>query len=68
VWFYGALVDYYDGWPVELRNKLVNHDFGSATIAFKDSQFMPQLDKAKPDDERLKAFKTGRDGDVDDKL
>lgn len=48
VWFRGSLVSY-NGFPsVEIRDKLFAHDFGSATIGFKDSTFAGHIDKAKP--------------------
>ncbi|KAK4032300.1 necrosis inducing protein-domain-containing protein [Parachaetomium inaequale] len=48
VWFRGALVSY-NGFPsTALRDKLFAHDFGSATIAFKDGTFAGAIEKAKP--------------------
>ncbi|KAI0841621.1 secreted protein [Hypoxylon sp. FL0890] len=48
-WFYGALVSY-NGFPsTAIRDKLVSYDFGSASIAFKDSAFQGQLEKARGD-------------------
>ncbi|KAK6950238.1 hypothetical protein Daesc_008564 [Daldinia eschscholtzii] len=59
-WFYGALISY-NGFPsTELRDKLVAHDFGSANIAFKDSSFPGQLEKARGD------LVPGFDSNVDD--
>ncbi|KAK4095735.1 NPP1-domain-containing protein [Parathielavia hyrcaniae] len=48
VWFRGALVSY-NGFPsAALRNKLFAHDFGSASIDFKDARFAGAITKAKP--------------------
>ena len=48
VWFRGPLIDYATGFPsIALRDSLVAHDFGSASIAFKDSGFQGNLDKAR---------------------
>ncbi|KAI1097366.1 secreted protein [Jackrogersella minutella] len=46
-WFYGALISY-NGFPsTDLRDKLFAYDFGSASIAIKDSGFQSNLDKAR---------------------
>jgi hypothetical protein len=58
VWFFGPLVDYY-GMPVELRKKLMSHDFGSASIGIKDDSFKSNLDKARND--RVPGFDSGVD-------
>ncbi|KAI1655053.1 NPP1-domain-containing protein [Daldinia decipiens] len=59
-WFYGALISY-NGFPsTALRDKLVAYDFGSANIAFKDSSFSGQLEKARGD------LVPGFDSNVDD--
>ncbi|KAF4972082.1 hypothetical protein FZEAL_9676 [Fusarium zealandicum] len=51
VWFRGALVGW-NGFPsVEIRDKLVNYDFGSASLAIKDNTFKPNLDKARDSSE-----------------
>jgi len=47
VWFRGDLISY-NGFPPGIRDILYAHDFGSATIALKDSQFQGNLDKARP--------------------
>jgi hypothetical protein len=48
VWFRGALVSY-NGFPsTAVRDKLFAHDFGSATIGFKDATFAGTIGRAKP--------------------
>ncbi|KAH6614687.1 necrosis inducing protein-domain-containing protein [Chaetomium sp. MPI-SDFR-AT-0129] len=48
VWFRGALVSY-NGFPsADLRNALFAHDFGKATIGFKDDTFASHINSAKP--------------------
>lgn len=47
VWFRGALVSY-NGFPAGIRDQLFAHDFGAATIAFKDSTFPGDIVKARP--------------------
>ncbi|KAL2163759.1 hypothetical protein VTH06DRAFT_5818 [Thermothelomyces fergusii] len=48
IWFRGDLVSY-NGFPsTELRDKLFAHDFGAATIDFKDSTFPGAIAKAMP--------------------
>ncbi|KAK4148670.1 necrosis inducing protein-domain-containing protein [Chaetomidium leptoderma] len=48
VWFRGALVSY-NGFPsTGLRDQLFAHDFGSATIDFKDATFAGAIGRAKP--------------------
>ncbi|MGW7299473.1 NPP1 family protein [Streptomyces sp. NPDC054829] len=46
-WQYPPLVGW-NGYPAGLRDKLVNHDFGSAHFGLKDSSFSDHLNKAKP--------------------
>ncbi|KAH7109740.1 necrosis inducing protein-domain-containing protein, partial [Dactylonectria estremocensis] len=46
VWFFGALVDYY-GMPIDIRDKLMSYDFGSASIGISDANFKSNLDKAR---------------------
>ncbi|WP_320781501.1 NPP1 family protein [Streptomyces sp. CRN 30] len=46
-WQYPALVGW-NGYPAGLRDKLVAHDFGSATFGLKDGSFASHLAKAKP--------------------
>ncbi|KAH7007577.1 necrosis inducing protein-domain-containing protein [Ilyonectria destructans] len=49
VWFYGDLVSYL-GFPSDgLRDTMLNNDWGSATIDFKDSRIADALNKAKGD-------------------
>jgi hypothetical protein len=57
VWFRGALVSY-NGFPGTTRDTLVAHDFGSATIGWKDGTFQGHLDSARPGGI---TFDTGRD-------
>lgn len=40
----------WDGYPEGLRDKLVEADFGSATLGIKDDTFNSHLEKAMPDD------------------
>ncbi|AEO67661.1 94aa37cd-be66-4e7d-9e08-a5c094881c44 [Thermothielavioides terrestris] len=48
VWFRGALVSY-NGFPsTALRDELFAHDFGEATIDFKDATFPGAIGRAKP--------------------
>jgi hypothetical protein len=47
VWFRGPLVSY-NGFPAGIRDLLFAHNFGAATIAFKDSTFPDNINKAKP--------------------
>jgi hypothetical protein len=48
VWWYPPLVDW-NGWPsTDLRDKLMNADFGSATIKIKDGSFEYLLGVSKP--------------------
>jgi hypothetical protein len=56
-WFRGALVSY-NGFPGTTRDTLFNHDFGKATIGFKDSTFQSHIDKAIPEGV---TFDSGRD-------
>lgn len=47
VWFRGALVSY-NGFPsLAIRDKLFAHDFGKATIGFKDATFAGNIGRAK---------------------
>ncbi|MFC0624178.1 NPP1 family protein [Kribbella deserti] len=46
-WQFPRLVGW-NGYPAGLRDKLVNHNFGSASFALKDGNFNGQLEKAKP--------------------
>ncbi len=47
VWFRGALVSY-NGFPsTALRDQLFAHDFGKATIDFKDATFPGAIGRAK---------------------
>lgn len=46
-WFLGPLVSF-NGFPsTALRDKLFAYNFGAATIAIKDGQFQPNIDKAR---------------------
>lgn len=48
-WFYGDLISY-NGFPsTELRDALMSADFGSGSIAIKDSSFQSNLDNARGD-------------------
>lgn len=47
VWFRGDLVSY-NGYPAGVRDILFGHDFGKATIGFKDSTFPGSIGRAKP--------------------
>lgn len=47
VWFRGALVDYNTGFPGDTRNTLMTHDFGSASLAIRDSKFKENIDHAR---------------------
>lgn len=59
-WFYGALVSY-NGFPnTGLRDKLFAYDFGDASIAIKDGNFVRQLELARSD------LVPGFDSSVDD--
>ncbi|KAM5341981.1 hypothetical protein ACJ41O_015012 [Fusarium nematophilum] len=65
VWFFGPLVDYYR-MPIELRDKLMSYDFGSASIGIKDASFKSNLDKARDgsddaSDDRVPGFDSGVD-------
>ncbi|KAF4472143.1 hypothetical protein FALBO_951 [Fusarium albosuccineum] len=66
VWFFGALVDY-NGFPsAEVRDKLMSYDFGSASLAIKDSSFKLNLDRARDDsndgtNNMVPGFDSGRD-------
>ncbi|NEB07045.1 NPP1 family protein, partial [Streptomyces sp. SID13726] len=46
-WFYPRLVGW-NGCPAGLRDKLVNADFGSATIKISDGRFNDALNASKP--------------------
>lgn len=46
-WFYPSLVGW-EGYPPGLRDKLMNADFGAATIKITDSRFNGALNSAKP--------------------
>ncbi|SDD92754.1 NPP1 family protein [Streptomyces prasinopilosus] len=46
-WQYPALVGW-NGYPAGLRDKLVQHDFGSANFGLKDGSFASHLAAAKP--------------------
>ena len=48
-WFYPALVGW-NGYPHGLRDKLMNADFGSATIKINEGRFNDALAKCKPKD------------------
>ncbi|KAH7131131.1 NLP4 protein [Dactylonectria macrodidyma] len=50
VWFYGDLVSY-QGFPSKLRDKMLDHNWGSAHIDFRDSVIA----------DRLKGAKAGKD-------
>ncbi|KAI6783451.1 necrosis inducing protein-domain-containing protein [Emericellopsis cladophorae] len=56
-WFRGSLVSY-NGFPGNTREKLFSHDFGKATIGFKDSTFESHIEKAIPSGV---TFDSGRD-------
>lgn len=47
VWFRGALIDYYSGFPGNTRDTLMSHDFGGASIAIKDASFKTNIDHAR---------------------
>ncbi|WP_344431035.1 NPP1 family protein [Amycolatopsis minnesotensis] len=47
-WQYPALVSW-NNYPPGIRDKLVNADFGHASLGIKDGAFESNLDKAKPD-------------------
>ncbi|KAI0379649.1 secreted protein [Hypomontagnella monticulosa] len=50
-WYISPGLVSYNGYPsTEIRDKLLNYDFGRATIAFKDSEFANNLKKAAPKD------------------
>ena len=60
VWFRGALVGYETGFPsVGLRDTLMTHDFGHASIAIKDGGFKRNLDFARND--KVPGFDSGLD-------
>ncbi|KAL7626450.1 hypothetical protein AAE478_003222 [Parahypoxylon ruwenzoriense] len=49
-WYLSPGLISYNGFPsTQLRGKLTSYDFGTATIAFKDSEFAGNLKKAVPD-------------------
>jgi hypothetical protein len=58
VWFRGALVSW-NGFPGNTRGILVNHDFGKASMAIKDSSFKSNIDKAR--NKGAPGFDSGRD-------
>ena len=65
-WFFGALIDYYTGFPNDqVRERLLTHNFKSATLALKDSQFKSNLNKARdPSDgsqDMVPGFDSGKD-------
>ncbi|WAO91981.1 Hypothetical protein NCS54_00946800 [Fusarium falciforme] len=48
-WFVGPLVNW-EGFPSgEIRDKLMNHDFGDANVGIKDGSFKANLDRARND-------------------
>jgi hypothetical protein len=59
----GSLVSYY-GFPNhDIRNKLMDADFGSAKLDIRNVVFAETLKKARPDE--ASAFITGQDGPED---
>lgn len=58
-WFYGRLISF-NGFPsVEIRDKMLYANWGSANVGFNDNNFQDRLNKAKGN--RNFAFDTGRD-------
>ncbi|KAK8093994.1 hypothetical protein PG997_000679 [Apiospora hydei] len=49
VWFRGALVNWQGLKDAGVRDTLVNHDFGDASMAIKDDSFKAQMDYARND-------------------
>lgn len=58
-WFAGPLVSYFGFPSVEVRNKMMRHDWGSASVAMRDQNFAGQLEKARPGE--VTGFQTGQD-------
>lgn len=54
-WFYPRLVGW-EGYPAGFRDKLMNADFGEATIKIKDGAFEDALANAKPSDVPLDPY------------
>lgn len=46
-WFFGGIVDYYGFPSTEVRDSMLNNDWGDGKIDFKDDRFAEALDKAK---------------------
>ncbi|KAK4443704.1 necrosis inducing protein-domain-containing protein [Podospora aff. communis PSN243] len=58
-WIQGVLISY-RGYPSEwLRNRMLSHNWGAATIDFKDAVFQAALNKARPAE--ASAFNSGTD-------
>lgn len=50
-WFYGDIVDYY-GFPSgDIRDSMINNDWGSGKIDFSDERIAEALEKAKGDND-----------------
>jgi hypothetical protein len=60
---YGTLVSYYGFPSIGLRNKMMDKDWGSASIDLRDAKFKASLEKARPS--AASAFKAGQDGPQD---
>jgi hypothetical protein len=60
---YGTLVSYYGFPSISLRNKMLDNNWGEASIDFRDAKFKSALEDARPD--AASAFDAGRDGPED---
>jgi hypothetical protein len=60
-WFYGELIGYFGFPTAEVRDKMLNNDWGDASIDFKDASFSPKLDSAKGGNDI--PMDTGKDAD-----
>lgn len=46
-WFYGGLFDYYGFPSAEVRDAMMNNDWGSGKVGFSDERIAEALDTAK---------------------
>lgn len=59
MWFRGALVNWEGFQTAGVRDSLVKHDFGSASMAIKDDDIKTQIDFAR--DGGAPGFDSGKD-------